>query len=219
MAERAHLRAVKKEGTLKVHIGCGGFKIPGYVNCDMLEGAPAAEVRFDACKPWPFATDSVSEVFNAHFIEHLHEPQAFFKEAWRCMHDNAKMIVQAPHGGHHYAWVDISHVRPWFPGSFCFLQPEYIKESRNPQHYWTHFFGIDFVECKVSPKLRKFMRWPWRDLFLNYIDHFSDAVIEFQAHLYAIKSPYTMQYFLKNRRGNEVIVMYVEEFTNAQKDA
>lgn len=209
---RQTFKLVHSHKPVKLHIGCGGIKLPGYVNCDYHKGAPAAEVFFDATKKWPFADNSVDEVYSSHFIEHIADFGGFFKEAWRVMRDNAKMIVRAPHGSHHYAWVDPSHVRPWHPGTFCHLQPSYIAESRNPQHEWTHFFGIDFVECRVDPRLHKFMRWPFEKLFLDHIDFFTDSIIELQAHLYAIKSSYTMDYFLKKRRGNQVIVIYEKDF-------
>jgi len=214
MGEVAVLRKPQAAKPLKLHIGCGGNKLPEYVNCDYHELASGADVRFDATKPWPFANNSVSEVLSSHFIEHLDDPRAFFKQAWNAMHDNAQMTVRAPYGNHHYAWVDITHVRPWFPGSFCFLQPNYIKESRNPQHEWTHFFGIHSVELRVAEKFHKFMHWPFESTFLSWVDHLNDSIIELQAQLYAIKSNYTMDYFLRKRRGNEVTVLYVKEFSH-----
>ena len=213
-----HLTAVgKKQDTVKLHIGCGGNRLPGYVNCDYIPGAVGAEMFFDATKPWPFADNSVSEVYSSHFLEHIDNPKAFFKEAWRCMHDNALMVCRLPHGGHQTAWTDLTHVRPWFPPTFCFLQPNYIQDTRNPQHTWTHFFGVHYVECRVNPKLHKFMRWPIENFFLNHIDFFADAVQEMVARLYCIKSSYTMHYFLSQSRGNTVGVTYVKDLHENRK--
>ena len=210
--EAVKLSLVSSHQPVKLHIGCGGNKLPGYINADYHPGAVGADVFFDATKRWPFADNSLDLVYSSHFIEHLEDFRGFFKEAWRCLRDNGKMNIRAPFGSHHYAWVDVTHVRPWFPGSFCFLQPNYIMESRNPQHEWTHFFGVDFVECLIEPRLHKFMRWPFMNTFLTYLNFLPDAVLEFQAFLYAIKTPYTMNYFLNHRKGNEVTVLYVKNF-------
>jgi predicted SAM-dependent methyltransferase len=55
-------------GPLKLNVGCGKKKVPGWVNIDMV---PGADLVMDVRKGLPFKSGSVDYIFNEHLIEHL----------------------------------------------------------------------------------------------------------------------------------------------------
>jgi SAM-dependent methyltransferase len=125
-----------------LHLGCGGQRQAGWINCDLTPG-PAVDVTFDLLKPWPFPADCADEIYASHVLEHLHDPCAFFREAWRVLKAGHRLHLRLPYGGHRAAWWDHTHVKPWFAESFCFLQPGYAEAIGNPQHdAWDTPFGI-----------------------------------------------------------------------------
>src|SRR5216117_2060518 len=115
---------------LKIHIGCGNHRIPGYVNCD-LHQTGATDRVFDCTGPWPFPDNSASTIYCSHTLEHLADFKGFFKEAYRVLQPDGNLQLRVPYGGHRAAWWDVTHLRPWFAESFCFLQPGYDSAVSN----------------------------------------------------------------------------------------
>lgn len=67
--QREHYWQEKREGELRLNLGCGDTRWPGYLNCD-LYGEP--DKRFDlAAPPYPFEAESVDEISCHHVLEHL----------------------------------------------------------------------------------------------------------------------------------------------------
>jgi len=58
---------------LKLNLGCGGDKHPGYVNIDALAQF-APDLQLDLLDNWPFAPGSVSEILAFDILEHFLEP-------------------------------------------------------------------------------------------------------------------------------------------------
>lgn len=54
---------------LRVHLGCGWNRLPGWVNIDLVGGK--TDLVWDITRPLPFAPDSVDVVFLEHVFEHL----------------------------------------------------------------------------------------------------------------------------------------------------
>ncbi len=92
------------------------------------------DFAFDCQKQWPFADESVSRIECDHTLEHLTDPLAFFREAWRVLVPNGQIQVRLPYGWHQSSWWDVTHVRPWMQESFAILQPGFTHYTRNYQH-------------------------------------------------------------------------------------
>lgn len=69
---RGRVTALRRQRGLRVHLGCGDDRLPGYVNID-YRPTPAADVAMDLSLP-PLAAGSVSLAFSNAFFEHLHRP-------------------------------------------------------------------------------------------------------------------------------------------------
>ena len=177
----------------------------GWKNCDLYPG-PHVDYVFDLQGEWPFPDHSVTELYCSHVLEHLHDPKAFFSEAWRVLIPNGQLLVRVPYGGHHAAWWDLGHVRPWFAESFAILQPGYAKAIGNPQHdIFISEFGVESVKMRVSYRLARWLRHWWvRWLFGRYSAFFDHEIEELWAYLWAIKTPEAREAYEKTHDANIV---------------
>lgn len=106
-------------GRVRLNLGCGQSKLPGYVNVDKF-GDP--DVKHDLEHlPWPFADDSVEEIRMTHVLEHLgRDPDVFldiFKELYRVSAPGCRIYIVVPHPRHEDFLGDPTHVRAITPGT------------------------------------------------------------------------------------------------------
>ncbi|MFZ1488794.1 MAG: methyltransferase domain-containing protein [Ilumatobacteraceae bacterium] len=67
LAQRRTLRPT--DGELRLHLGCGECRIPGWVNIDLAGGQ--ADLVWDLRRPLPVEAGSATAIFHEHFLEHL----------------------------------------------------------------------------------------------------------------------------------------------------
>lgn len=101
---------------MKLNLGCGINKIPGWVNVD--RAAPAnPDVVFDVeITPWRhWETDSVDEVMFNHSLEHMgRDPDVFLqimRELYRVCRHGALVRINVPHPRHDNFIGDPTHGR------------------------------------------------------------------------------------------------------------
>lgn len=99
---------------MKINLGCGSNKEPGYINVDK---AHAPDVMHDLESfPWPWPDSSVDEIRAHHVLEHLGRETAVFigvmKEMYRVCKPGAKIEIVVPHPRHDDFLNDPTHVRP-----------------------------------------------------------------------------------------------------------
>ena len=192
---------------LKLNIGSGTHgRQKGWHNCDLTPG-PNVDTVFSAdSDTWPYKDNSISEVYCCHVLEHLRNPFHFFREAYRVLIPNGNLLIRVPYGGHHAAWWDLTHVQPYFPETFCFVQPGYERSVGNPQHQMPKYaFGVQIVQMRVSMRLAKMLRrWWWRWAFGSYSMFFDREIEEVWAHLFALKGDEDIQHYMKDHPANVV---------------
>ena len=98
---------------LKLDLGCGKNKQPGFVGVDSLN-FEGVDVVTDLRKPWPWADGSVDDVHCSHFFEHLTNPERchFWNELYRVLKPGMNARVITPHWSHACAYGDPTHVWP-----------------------------------------------------------------------------------------------------------
>ena len=99
---------------LKLNLGCGENKKPGFVNVDKY-GQPDQKVDLEVF-PWPWDDSSVSEIVMNHVMEHLGQRTDVYlgivKELYRVCCNQAKLEIAVPHPRHDNFLNDPTHVRP-----------------------------------------------------------------------------------------------------------
>ncbi len=98
---------------LKLNLGCGEKRIPGYINVDKF-GRPDVNHDLESF-PWPWETNSVSDILLIHVLEHLGKDVeiyfGIFKEMYRICNHGAKIKIIVPHFRHQFFYDDPTHVR------------------------------------------------------------------------------------------------------------
>lgn len=110
---------------MKLNIGCGFDKKPGYVNVDgFAECGPDILLDLETT-PWPFETDSVDEIYAKHVLEHIGQPfpvfAAVLKECHRVLRHDGRFHIFVPHHLHPNFFADPTHVRAFTPLTFAMM--------------------------------------------------------------------------------------------------
>lgn len=97
--------------SIKLDIGCGKSKQAGFVGVDSIAFDVVDHVLDVRQTPWPWADESVDEIYTSHFVEHLEREEwvPFFNECYRVLKKGAKLRMIVPHWSHDCAWGDPTH--------------------------------------------------------------------------------------------------------------
>ena len=134
---------------LKLNLGCGQKKLPGWVNVDAQPLEDPDVVADLAVGVWPFETSSVDEVLAEHILEHLSSEgfMHFMKELHRVCKPGAKVKVLLPHPRHDIFLNDPTHVRPVMPATFFGFSKRHMEALAKKGLILTPFYkylGVDF---------------------------------------------------------------------------
>lgn len=83
---------------MKLYLGCGLDKRPGYVNVDIRESVKP-DVVWDLEKfPYPFGDESAEEILAIDIIEHLsfHKVEQAIREIWRILKKGGRLHIRCP---------------------------------------------------------------------------------------------------------------------------
>ena len=122
---------------MKLNVGCGKDIREDWTNLDMVPG-PGVDTICDVdTERLPFLNSQVDESLVSHLLEHLHNPLFFMEELWRVTKPDGTCHIRIPHGASDNAWVDQTHVRPYFPDSFAaFGHPFYARADYGYNADW-----------------------------------------------------------------------------------
>jgi SAM-dependent methyltransferase len=82
---------------LRIDIGCGAAKKPGYVGIDKM-AAPGVDIVVDFERErLPFRTDSIEAMYSSHCLEHLADPHLLLGELLRVGRDGAPFELWLPY--------------------------------------------------------------------------------------------------------------------------
>lgn len=97
----------------RLHIGCGGAILPGWINID-IESAPGVDLVLDVRHGLPF--DSADFVFAEHFIEHLsfHAGLEFIRDCRRLLTETGVLRLSTPNLD--WVWLNQYHHGAWAEG-------------------------------------------------------------------------------------------------------
>jgi len=140
---KAKLKPVAVVSPLKLDLGCGKNKKPGFIVVDSMKFDGVDQV-LDLTKSWPWKDGSVGEIHCSHFLEHLDQNERvhFFNELWRVMMKDAKGSIIVPSWTNERAYGDPTHKWPPVTGfAFLYLNKQW-RDANAPHTGYTCDFGF-----------------------------------------------------------------------------
>lgn len=149
---------------MRLNLGCGYNRRPGYVNVDHDPICEPDLVCNLESFPWPFETNSVSEVVLCHVLEHLGQTTSSYlniiKELYRICEPGAAIVIDVPHPRHDSYLCDPTHVRPIIAESFQLFSKakneEWIQNKKSNTTLALQL-DVDFEITRVNYQLED--RW------------------------------------------------------------
>lgn len=149
---------------MKLNMGCGHNRRPGYVNVDAAAACAPDEVWDLEQTPWPWADGVAEEVLFIHSLEHMGgDPKVFLaimQELYRIAAPGCRIRIHVPHPRHDDFINDPTHVRAITPALLTLFD-----KARNDE--WqakgaantplAHYTGVDFTVQSV----RTILDEPW----------------------------------------------------------
>ncbi len=128
-------------GRLKLNIGSGRRREPGFLSVDNNPNAAGADIVHDLdALPWPFADGSVSDVLMDHSLEHLEDTIRTLQELYRICADGAVLWIRTPHLS--CAWSHPGHKRAIGVGLFDHFDPAH------EEHYGDCRFVVERLRLR-----------------------------------------------------------------------
>ncbi len=152
---------------MKLNLGCGQNKLPGYVNVDRYETFAPDRVCDLEAFPWPFADGSADEIVMNHVLEHLGAQTETFlgvmKELYRVLKPGGRLDIAVPHPRSDAYLGDPTHVRPITPTVLSLFSKRNAREwQRNHSANTPLALYIDVDFEILDTKLTLTPRWAAR---------------------------------------------------------
>ena len=136
---------------MKLNLGCGHNKQPGFVNVDAAAACQPDEVVDLEAFPWPWPDDSAELVLFHHSLEHLGgDPKVFLRlmqELYRVCAPDARVLIHAPHPRSDNYIGDPTHVRIITPQVLSLFDRQRNDEWQakgQANSPLAHYTGVDF---------------------------------------------------------------------------
>lgn len=112
---------------IRLDIGCGGSKQPGWVGMDIRE-MPGVDIVHDVeAYPWPLPDDCVLTAMASHLVEHINPARFgfinFMNEVWRVMKPDGEFMIAVPHGRSSGYLQDPTHCNPCNEATWAYFDP------------------------------------------------------------------------------------------------
>jgi hypothetical protein len=187
---------------LRLDLGSGKHVRQGFDGVDFF--TPHAKYQTNLMKfPWPWADNSVDELYSCHFLEHLpmlyvgptgeyaHVPETpehrdlllrFMDECWRIMKPGAIFTVLVPGGRSNRGFQDPTHRRFFVAETFLYFNAEWRKRQDMDHYLGACNFAVEVQSC-VTPQ---FAALPPKEQ-AERAEQQWNAIVDFEATLTAIK--------------------------------
>lgn len=140
----AVLKAALPADALMLDLGAGKTPLPGLISVDQI---PEADVRCDLFKRrwfkpqyrWPFKTHAVDLLASSHFLEHVPDWDAFWREAYRVVKPGGYVAMVTPYYSSVRATQDPDHKQMISAERY-----EYLNAA------WRKQFQLDHYGAKVD---------------------------------------------------------------------
>jgi hypothetical protein len=136
---------------MRLNLGCGNVKLPGYINVDKLAQFEPDQVVDLEQLPWPWPDNSADEVRLSHVLEQIGAAPALYlgimKELYRVCRDGTNVTVVATHPRHDSFLDNPNNVRPVTVDGLLLFSHSFHRQNRAegyPDRPLGPELGIDF---------------------------------------------------------------------------
>lgn len=171
-----YLNKVYNLDSLKLDLGSGTNPKEGFIGIDNFVGiksqhinpetvdtSKVSVIQHDLSAGIPFESDSIEEVYSAHFLEHFPDENALyfiFEEVHRVLKDNCQLEIIVPYANSAegmYAGHKVFFTEKWFQLNIVFNKLFTIREI----HFWPSEYYMQNRE-----RINKFLTFDEARLFL-----------------------------------------------------
>lgn len=126
----SHIRKLFKKGKnelIKIDVGCGNNKAPGFIGVDYRR-VPGVDIVQDLeLFPWPIPDNCGTLIMCAHVVEHINPSKLgfinFMDECWRILKVGGQMMISTPYAGSRGYFSDPTHVNPCTIETWGYFDP------------------------------------------------------------------------------------------------
>lgn len=129
---------------VKIDIGCGSSKVPGYTGVDICDIEGVDIVHDLEQYPWPFENESVDEIHCSHYAEHVSCLIKFMDESFRILKYGGTMFIRSPYYNSIRAWQDPTHRQEISEATFCYYNAAWRKENKLSHYKIVSDFDFQF---------------------------------------------------------------------------
>lgn len=155
---------------MKINIGSGIKRIPGYLNIDNDSKAKPDFVLDLESDILPFEDNTIDHVIAHHILEHLGDGFFHcFKELYRVCKHNTLIDIRVPHPRHDCYIIDPTHKRPIYPLTLNMFSKEFNRECLRNNSGETPLgliYDIDFILENHTFTIDPY----WREQFQNFTE-------------------------------------------------
>jgi hypothetical protein len=152
---------------IRLDIGCGENKQPGFVGMDVRE-LPGVDVVHDVNQhPWPLPDECALLAMCSHLVEHIPPVaiggggtwfpfMAFMDEVWRVLKSEASLLIVCPHAMSIGYAQDPTHCNPCNEATWAYFDPsQELYQIYRPKPWriqtlsWNPSANVEVALCKM----------------------------------------------------------------------
>lgn len=121
------LSKYSKDGIVRIDLGCGGNKIPGFIGIDYRK-VPGVDIVQDLEEtPWALPDACATQIICGHVVEHINPAKfgfiKFMDECWRILKYDGEIMISTPYAGSRGYWADPTHCNPCAIETWAYFDP------------------------------------------------------------------------------------------------
>lgn len=186
---------------MKINLGSGAKRIPGYLNVDIDAGSNPDFVVDIESESLPFEDNSIEGVVAHHILEHL--GTGFFhcvKELYRVCKHGAIIDVRVPHPHHDTFLIDPTHKRPIYPHTLDMFSKTRNKRDMDAGGCETpigFIYDVDMYVLEHFPVLDDYWKPQFHQMSEEQCAHaartFNNVIVEYHIKWFVNKENVTVR--------------------------
>ncbi len=138
---------------VNLEIGGGTKCRDQWINLDPVHGVGEFKIQAQLT-PWPFETNSVSNIFASHVLEHIPAgaPRiSVMNECYRVLEPGGSLEIRVPCFPHPFAVADPTHVSFWVESSILYFTGDLAPDAEYGVEKWQlgHLYVVDGWELRA----------------------------------------------------------------------